>query len=369
VFLLFLCGDLSGEEDFTKSIAGIVNILDLDNTIVGKMKNVSYLNTDMPLLKFGILVLPSSRFADNEYKLNSMYLDFISRRLKNEQVDWPQAGVSASQEDNSGNVGFVKNPEHGLAGVVLKDDLKDKVRFFLEVYKSKKFLELGVDKTIQNCRGLTFLFYGPPGTGKTMLAEAIASDVGKKLLIAETSKIFCKYLGETDKRIHEMFETARNNDQVLLIDEVDSLIYSRDFASSDFKIRFVNLMLTELERFEGIAILTTNLDSILDNALERRIALKLQFELPTKERRAQIWTKHIPPAFHLAENANIDELARRYEFSGGNIKNAVLAAIRKAIFRNDKVLTMEDLIFGAELEKEGMLSIKNGPKPIKGFVP
>ena len=80
-----------------------------------------------------------------------------------------------------------------------------------------------------------------------------------------------------------MFECAKDNDLVLLVDEADSLIYSRNRANYSYTMRFTNIMLTELERFDGISIFTTNLDDVLDEAMERRIALKIKFEIPKSE--------------------------------------------------------------------------------------
>jgi len=361
VFLFFLCNELSGENGTSFSASSLITILDLEKSVIVKIKNLAYFEKKALLLKQGILA-EECIYEPREFKLNKIFMQFLSKRLNGESVDWPKYEKKNKDADGIERVGFTRAPEQSLESVVLKDEIKEKVRFFLEIYKSNAFQELDVDKAIKNSRGLTFLFYGPPGTGKSMLAESIAQEVGKKLLVAEVPKIMSMWLGETDKNIQAMFKSAKENDLVLLIDEADSLIYSREMASSDYKVRFVNVMLTELERFEGIAILTTNMDKILDNALERRIALKVQFELPVLEKRAQIWRNHIPSRFSLASDVNIDELARRYEFAGGNIKNAVLNAVRRVIFRKEKVLTMEDLVFGGKIEEEGMLSLKKHPK-------
>ena len=126
-------------------------------------------------------------------------------------------------------------------------------------------------------------------------------------------------------------------------------------------------MLQELERFKGIIILTTNMDVLLDPALERRLSLKVKFELPSKELRHKIWQSHIPDKVKLAEGVNFEMLATKYDFSGGNIKNAVLNAFRKLASRNSDTLTLEDLIFGANLEKDGMFNSKS-QRGIIGFI-
>ena len=362
VFLVFLCGELSGVREFTMSPSAIVSALDLENSVISRMKNITYFDKGMPLIKQDILVAEEFR-GIREIKLNSKLLRVLSKRLKGESVDFPkrdESNKSITTEVES--VGFVRPSEYTLDNVILKEEEKKKIMFFLEVYKSKAFQELNIDKTIKNSQGLAFLFYGPPGTGKSMLAEAIASEVGKKLLVAEVPKIVDKHVGETEKNIQAMFKGAKDNDAVLLLDEADSLIYNRSYAYRSWEIMSVNVMLAELERFEGIAILTTNMDKLLDSAVERRMALKVQFKLPTCDERIRIWRKHIPLAFNLDTDVNIEELSRRFEFAGGNIKNAVLNAVRISISRKEKTLIMEDLVFGAKVEEEGMFSLKNKAK-------
>jgi len=127
-------------------------------------------------------------------------------------------------------------------------------------------------------------------------------------------------------------------------------------------------MLQELEKFKGIIILTTNMDVLLDPALERRLSLKIKFELPSKELRLKIWQSHIPDKVKVAEGVDFKMLAVKYDFSGGNIKNAVLNAIRKIASKNSDTLTLEDLIFGANIEKGGMFNPKS-QRGVIGFSP
>lgn len=96
----------------------------------------------------------------------------------------------------------------------------------------------------------------------------------------------------------------------------------------------------------------------------RRLNLKVKFELPDESLRKKIWESHVPKDRKIADNVNFEILARKYEFSGGYIKNAMQNALRKIAVRKNDTLLMEDLIFGAEMEKEGMFTSnhkKNNP--------
>lgn len=125
-------------------------------------------------------------------------------------------------------------------------------------------------------------------------------------------------------------------------------------------------MLQELERYEGVIILTTNMDVLLDPALERRIALKIKFEAPEQALQAEIWKAHIPESITLSGDIDFKLLAKRYDFPGGNIKNSVLNAIRKISSEKRTTLTMADLVFGADMEKDGMF-YKKQERKIVGF--
>ncbi|MCM8796691.1 MAG: ATP-binding protein [Candidatus Omnitrophica bacterium] len=364
VILLLLCVEVFGEIRLPLTSSNILNILSLNNSFSERMRNMLYFDKKKPLLHHQ-LICASHSYSPVGYRITSSFLDFLIKRINDEATTWPRVS-SEPKPCEVEHVGYIKTPEYSIDKVIISEEIKEKTLFFLQVYKEKKFQELEVDKTIRNSRGLTFLFYGPPGTGKSMLAEAIAFVMEKKMLVVEIPKIMNMFLGETDKNISAMFKYAKDKDLVLLIDEADSFLYSRDIASSDFKVRFVNVMLTELERFEGVAIFTTNMDEILDPALERRIVLKVQFELPNWERRVEIWKRHIPPSLKLREDVDFTILAKKYEFSGGNIKNAVLNSIRRVLFRKETVLTMDDMIFGAELEMQGMFNQKNN-RVIRGF--
>jgi len=161
-------------------------------------------------------------------------------------------------------------------------------------------------------------------------------------------------VGETDKAISNIFRVAKKNDIVICVDEADSLLYNRSFAGQEYDIRFVNIMLQEIERFDGVAVFTTNLDSHLDPALERRISLRVQLQPPDQKMRSEIRKAHVPTTVNVADDVDYLSLAKQFEFSGGYIKNAVLNALRKVALRKGDVLGMDDLIWSGNMEKEGL---------------
>ncbi len=123
----------------------------------------------------------------------------------------------------------------------------------------------------------TVALYGPPGTGKTQFVEYLATELGRPLLIKRASDLLSKWLSETEKNIAAAFEEAANEDAILLLDEGDSFLRSRENAQHSWEVTQVNELLQHMERFEGIVVVCTNLFSGLDAAALRRFTFKVEF--------------------------------------------------------------------------------------------
>jgi SpoVK/Ycf46/Vps4 family AAA+-type ATPase len=132
-------------------------------------------------------------------------------------------------------------------------------------------------------------FYGPPGTGKTALAEHIAQEMQRPLMIRQASDIVSKYVGETEQNMAKMFEEAESEQAVLLLDEADSFLRSRRMAERNYEISEVNEMLQGMERFKGVFICTTNLFDELDEAALRRFTFKIRFKPLAAEQRERMF--------------------------------------------------------------------------------
>lgn len=119
---------------------------------------------------------------------------------------------------------------------------------------------------------------GPPGTGKTSWAHYLAHKLGQRLVIKKASDILDKWVGGTEQRIAQAFETANIEGSILLIDEVDTLISDRKNHNRTWETSRTNEMLTQMETFDGIFIGTTNRFRSLDAAVQRRFSMKLVFD-------------------------------------------------------------------------------------------
>ena len=127
--------------------------------------------------------------------------------------------------------------------------------------------------------------YGPPGTGKTAWAGWLAEQLDMPLLLCKGSDLLDPYVGGTEQKIAEAFESAKRDNCLLVLDEVDTFLFSRDGAERSWERSQVNEMLTQIERFEGVMVVSTNLMNVLDPAALRRFDLKLKFDYLTPQQR------------------------------------------------------------------------------------
>jgi len=178
---------------------------------------------------------------------------------------------------------------------------------------------------------LAFNFAGPSGTGKTICAEAIAHALGRRLLLVRYAELESMWMGDTPKNVAEVFRLARDEQAVLFFDEADAIATRRavsfDQGSQRESNLVVNVLLQELETFNGVVIFATNLAANFDPAFERRLRTHVLFEMPGVEERERIWRVQLHPTkTPLADDVDFRALAKRYEGSGGDIRNAVLKA-------------------------------------------
>ena len=119
--------------------------------------------------------------------------------------------------------------------------------------------------------------YGPPGTGKTAFGHWLAAEIDAPLYLKKASDLLSPYVGMTEKLISQAFQEAKEEDAILMIDEVDSFLQDRTQSKNSWEVTGINEMLTQIESYPGIMIATTNLLGRLDSASLRRFDLKLEF--------------------------------------------------------------------------------------------
>lgn len=245
--------------------------------------------------------------------------------------------------------------------VIISDDKRKQIVEALEQLHQGDliFNKWGFADTIEKGKGVSMLFYGPPGTGKTLMGSAIAEMLGYDMKIIGVADLESSQPGQTERNMRDLFETYSNGKSVLLFDECDSLIFDRTVVGAILGAQ-VNQLLSSLETFDGVTIFTTNRLETLDEAVNRRLALKLEFGMPSPEERAKIWARMFPKAAPLATDVDFTKLSQ-VEIAGGHIKNAVLRAARIAASdksKRKKQIRMEHLVRALSEEGKSMVEFQ-----------
>jgi hypothetical protein len=213
--------------------------------------------------------------------------------------------------------------------IVLPDDqrklllqIADQVRRRGQVYE-----EWGFRNKMIRGLGIMTLFAGESGTGKTMSAEVIANDLNLNLYRIDLSGVVSKYIGETEKNLRRLFDAAEDGGAILFFDEADALFGKRS-SVKDSHDRYANIeinyLLQRMEAYQGLAILSTNRKSDLDDAFVRRLRFIVTFPVPGTDDRRRIWQHIFPPETPL-DGLNYDRLAS-FKLTGGSINNIALNA-------------------------------------------
>lgn len=210
--------------------------------------------------------------------------------------------------------------------------------------------------------GISALFGGPSGTGKTMAAQVMARSLGIDLLRVDLAGVVNKYVGETEKKLREVFDACEDSGALLFFDEADALFGTRTQVK-DAHDRFANIeidyLLQRIERFDGVAILATNRRQDLDTAFVRRLRFVIEFLPPRPEDRLALWQRALlpPPPSGEAILDAIDwsYLSERLNMTGAEIKATALGAAFMA--RSEGVrIGMRHVLAAAqrEMAKQGL---------------
>jgi Pyruvate/2-oxoacid:ferredoxin oxidoreductase gamma subunit len=175
--------------------------------------------------------------------------------------------------------------------------------------------------------GINALFTGPSGTGKTLAAEVIGSALGLDVYRIDLSAVVSKWIGETEKNLRRVFDAAEDTSAVLLFDEADAMFGKRSEVKESHD-RYANIevsyLLQRMETYRGLAILTSNMRSHIDQAFLRRLRFLVEFPFPADTERQEIWRR----AFPKDAPVNGLDFARLAQLNvpGGSIRNIALNA-------------------------------------------
>jgi hypothetical protein len=285
-------------------------------------------------------------------------LDYAATRGESVTLTDVYAGARAQSTIDMGDLAQQITPRYSWDDLVLPAEQLAQLREIpIRVQQRQRVLESwGYGVRIARNGGVNALFAGESGTGKTMAAEVIAHELGLILYRIDISSVVSKYIGETEKNLRRVFEAAEASNAVLFFDEADALFGKRSEVK-DAHDRYANIevayLLQQIEQYDGIVILATNLRQNLDQAFTRRLDFLIDFPFPEPEYRQRIWVNHFPSAAPLSADLDLLAVSQRYPLAGGNIRNVALAAAYLAA-ADGGVITMQHVRHAIRREHQKM---------------
>ena len=278
-------------------------------------------------------------------------------------IDADDLRAAATAQSNQGlqRIAQKVTPVYGWGDIVLPPSPMRQLREAYATLKQRQVVlaEWGFERKMALGKGTAILFSGPSGTGKTMAAQILAHELGLDLYKVDLSTLVSKYIGETEKNLSQIFKEAQTSNAILFFDEADALFGKRSEVK-DAHDRYANIevayLLQRVEEYDGAVILASNLNQNMDDAFRRRLRHLIEFPFPDAEHRERIWRAAFPAQAPLEAELDFTFLARQFELSGGNIRNAAFAAALIAA-QEGKPIGMQHLALAVlrEMQKMGKL--------------
>jgi len=238
----------------------------------------------------GAISIAVQKSAENWRKNKNKFLEAIEMILSSHQTLMNGGKTYRKKESTDKN--------YSLKGLNLNTDIHT---LFKQLKIFDRYLKGSLSNDICN---MNLLFFGAPGTGKSEFARYISDRLDRKMICKKVSDIQSKWVGESEKNIRNAFYEAEQDNAILIIDEADSLLFNRAKARNSWEISFTNEFLTQMERFRGILICTTNRASELDKASIRRFNHKIEFKYLDSQGNLIFYKKMIAPLLKTRLNKN-----------------------------------------------------------------
>ena len=340
IAVLYLCCRLYFDNERVQELSDFAFIFEEGNErnhFVHEMKKGKGILFDKEIIEFGVT--------------KDGLVDTLTYRLTDDAVHnlLPDYKPKAAKGMRMGNI---MQPENiSEKKLFYSEDVQEQVDRLTDLLGDKNFRAIQQRLAENNLRkGFCCLFYGGPGTGKTAMALELARRTGRKVIRIDLSTVRNMYVGQSEKNVQAIFSTYKemlkteSMAPILLLNEADGLLTKRNTMGIEgvdkMENTMQNILLQNMEDFEGIMIATTNLAVNLDKAFERRFLYKIRFTKPDTAIRKKIWHSMLPSL----NSAMIEELACSYDFSGGQIENITRKVLVDSIlYGKGKATSMESV--------------------------
>lgn len=275
----------------------------------------------------------TSQLADR-YQLTPGAIVLAVEEIEKQQMNTEKELYRAAQNQLEHKLGkdAVRVPvQYTMKELILPAQQKDLIKNACNLveYRHLVYNKWGFGSKMAYGKGVNMIFYGPPGTGKTMGAQAVAGELNMELYRVDMSNVLSKYVGESEKKLGNIFEQGQKSQSILFFDEADALFGKRSEVK-DAQDKYANAstayLLQKIEEYQGVVILATNLIQNFDTAFARRFQFMIQFPMPDQGHRLEIWKSVFPEELPLEEEIDFEYLAEQFVFSGSQIKNIAVAS-------------------------------------------
>ena len=357
-FMLLMMTTLGAEND------PFVGVSDLEQIIPGRL-----LRGMIRTIKNGTNIFVKKGYVE-EQNMGGLAGDrnfVLTNKAWEEMIeDKDEVAIFLQSEEEQKSKALVDYKSLNKKELFFSGKTKEQIDRLGELLKEEKFANIRQALSQRGLpTGFCCLFYGSPGTGKTELVQQLAIATERDMMQVDLSTLRDKYVGESEKRIKGVFDTYRallkqsSKAPILFFNEADGIFGNRmentQHSVDKMENAIQNIILQEMEQFEGIMICTTNLTTCMDKAFDRRFLFKIEFERPTNEARKQIWQSLLVGL----NDAQATELADKFDFSGGQIQNISRKQIIHSIFEGSDEIDYEQVKKDCQSEQ---VSRQNGRK-------
>ena len=256
-----------------------------------------------------------------ELKLTPKGFDYFLKELDPEMLQFLRSRLGKV------NVPMMQPKDIQKVDLYFNPDFAKRIDRMSTILMPQKFAEFQASfPKNAKMKGLTLLFHGGPGSGKTETVLQLCRKTKRPLMKIEVTDFQSKWVGESERKLKQIFtdyKTACERMEmapILFLNECDQIIGKRvgiRNSVDQMNNALQNILLEQLEQFQGIMIGTTNLTKNMDEAFERRFAMKFQFESPNETAKVSIWKSAIKG---LRQQEAI-ALVKQFDFTPGEINN------------------------------------------------
>lgn len=324
-----------------ETIAFIISGDDLS----GRLNTLSYFDDNHFFKKNGILSLID---CQNNEPILSGILNLSSEYL--------QLFCNGNLENSKFSPQFFANriePKLEWSDLVLDSQAYKQIEDITDWVKYNKALNSEWNFSKKMKKGYKALFYGMPGTGKTAATTLIGKSLGMDVYRINLSLLVSKYIGETEKNLNNILDSAINRNWILYFDEADTIFGKKTTTNNlnDFAYhQMVAFLMQRLEDFPGVIIFASYLTSNIDQTVLKNFQSTVYFTMPDIEMRLKLWMQFLDHGLAFEKAIKVEEIAKKYELTGGAITNVFRHCAIKSFKRNEKIILLNDLIEGIERE-------------------